>query len=176
MSEETPSAQELAEAEALAQALEGNPAFAAPSDALEAAALLRYTRGADQASAESLQRVREAVTPGAVGPARRRPPRAVPRSALVLGLFAAAAALALAYVPVFTAQRAPAASESARVAAPTEGRESEPSRDPPLQALLTAEGAALLRPDAPLDDLVEATTRHRQGMLAQLAERYGGSP
>ena len=56
MSDDTPDARERAEAEALARALDGEPAPDAPADALEAAALLKHAR-ADRLSAERLAAV-----------------------------------------------------------------------------------------------------------------------
>jgi hypothetical protein len=165
MIDDTPSARERAEAEALARALEGDDeAGAAPADALEIAALLRYAQGRDDASAALLVRARAAAR--APQRARSGSIRAVARVAFPIAL--AAAAVALAYLPLGAPQQAPPAQA--------------PSGEPPraqtasagtLRALLDAEAEALARRDAPLEPLLHASAAQRRVLWSELAQRYG---
>jgi hypothetical protein len=164
MSDDTPDARERAEAEALARALDGQPAPDAPADALEAAALLRHARGHDRASAERLADVRERALQT---PLRRLKPVRIAAGA---AMFAAAAAVVLAFLPTMHAPQSVPAAEVQAVR--VKGR--APSAA--LRALLDAQGAALRAPEARLDALATATAPRRRELFAGLEERYGGQP
>jgi hypothetical protein len=166
MTDDSPTQHELAEAEALARALDGGDA-PAPVDALEVAALLRYARGQDQASAASLAHARSAALHALP---RRRGPLRMRTLAVAL---AAAAAIALVYLPSALLLRAPSA--EAPVQAPAGSVARAPARRP-LPSLLEAQAQALAQPDAPLDALVAASAAQRRQLWSELARRYGAAP
>ena len=159
MSDESPSAREREEAEALARALEGHGT--APDDALEVAGLLRYARGGDLPTAEQLARARKRAESAPVSVLRRRP------IAVLAGALATAAVALLAVLSTQTPRSAAPVAHEAPSSAAQPGS---------LAQLLDAQADALARPDAPLTGLAEASARHRRELLAGLEARYGGGP
>lgn len=176
MIEDEPTPEELEEARALAEALDGateggsapsrdadanansnTHATEPPRDALEAAALLRYSQseGLDPARAEEigeeLARAPEAQdAPSRSGDAvshdLRRWALIVPAAAIV----AAAAAVAVFW-------RAP-----------------EGELPPPHLALLRAQTEVIVAPGEGLAELQEQNTRYRERWLVSMRDRYGG--
>jgi hypothetical protein len=144
-----PSAEELAEAEALARELEEPSSAPQPADALEAAALLRASVESEL-SDQRLDAVRERVL-------ERAAPRAkvswLPWAAPAAALAAAAAAL-LVFLPT-------AAPESTALPAPGAGLLKAQAE------VAQGESAALLR---------ATMKRYRTEYMTALRQRYTGSP
>jgi hypothetical protein len=151
LDDEEPSAEELAQAERLARALErGHSAEPAPEDALATAALLRFSKDGGSLAPERSERILEDVL------ARARPRRAKARLGLtVLGLLGLSAAGAASLALVVRSQ----APEPASLPAPSRGL---------LEAQLAA---ANMR--SSLTTLDVETTRYREAFYAKLRERYG---
>ncbi len=150
LDDEEPTAEELAEAERLAHALErGHSAEPVPEDALGAAALLRFAKDAGALPPERSERILQDAL------ARARPLRAKPRlGATLLGLLGLAAAGAASIVFVVRSQ----APEPASLPAPP-------------RALLEAQlSAANMR--SSLTTLDVETMRYRREFYAKLRERY----
>jgi len=161
MSDETADLNEQREAESLARALEADGAEGAPADALELAAMLRYSRGQDTLSAEAMLRAQHAAE---VLPFVRRPRRA----ALLTVASVAAAAATWLFVPLSSFERSAAPAASPRPV-PIQARSSLPS-------LLDAQALVIARPEADLSVLLRATQWRRTELLHEIDARYGGSP
>lgn len=142
-----PTEEELAEAEALARALERGVADAPPEDALEAAAVLRFSRDGGRLAPERGEAILETVLAEA-RPAS--PPQRAPlwRWLVPVSLAAVAAVVALTLRP-------PAARPLALPA--------------PSEALLRAQAAAAAGDGRALD---EAMASYRGEVLASLEGRY----
>lgn len=161
MSDEPADLNEQREAESLARALEADGAEGAPADALELAAMLRYSRGQDTLSSEALLRAQDAAE---ALPFVRRPRRA----ALLTLASVAAAAATLLLVSVSSLERSAAPAVSPRPVS-VQARSS-------LSSLLDAQALVIARPETDLSVLLQATQRRRTEMLHDLDARYGGSP
>ena len=148
--DDEPTAEELADAERLARALErGHSAEPVPDEALATAALLRFSRDGGALSAESAERIFEEALSGAT-PARRK----LRWGYTLFGLLGLAAAGAASVTLVVRSQ------------------EPEPAALPePPRALLDAQvAAASIRSSlATLDD---ETTKYREAFYAKLRKRY----
>jgi len=174
--EEGVTAEEQAQAEALARALDGqasSPDGAAPADALETAALLRYAAGDGELDEGRAEAVLDALwPPGAQRPGdpssapalmRARARWRGPALAAALGFAAAAAALLW-------------SRPGAEVAAPADGPQLQaPSEAATLPAppteLLRAQAAAARDP-ATRDALDTAMGSYREAVLRRLAAQY----
>ena len=145
-----PTAEELAEAEALALALERGHG-AAPAKELETAALLRFAKDRGALDAEKSQ----LILADALARARPRPPKSSWRGVLfgALGLSAAAAAVLL----VLQTEQAPEAS-----ALPA-----------PPRALLDAQIRATAQESASLEPLGAELQPYRVAVYSALREHYG---
>jgi hypothetical protein len=149
--DEEPTAEELAEAEALARALErGHATGATPEDALGAAALLRFAKDGGALAPERSERILEDVL------GRAKPRRARPRlGPTLLGLLGLSAAGVASMMFVVRSQ----APEPASLPAP------------PRELLEAQLSAANMR--SSLTTLDIETTRYRRAFYAKLRERYG---
>ena len=149
--DEEPTAEELAEAEQLARALErGHSAGSVPEDALGAAALLRFAKDGGALSPEQSERILEDVL------AQARPRAVRPRfAATLLGLLGLSAAGVASILFVVRSQ----APEPASLPAP------------PHELLEAQLSAANMR--SSLTTLDVETARYRQAFYAKLRERYG---
>lgn len=127
--------EERAEAEALARALEGQPVFKVPTDAVEAIALVRVDRLGDDVIDAHLAKVHDSLAPEF---ARKKQSPRTPRWAIVAGGLAAAAAVALfvqtssrgvvdssSSSPVANHRSRPMRAERERVAVDTSGASAE---------------------------------------------------
>jgi hypothetical protein len=168
-----PSEEELAEAEALARALErGTGTEALPDDALSTAALLRYSQDGGELADER----KSAILDEVLATAKPKPAPATVEKPLLgwlkwlvpiggLGAVAAVALALLVAMPSASPDTAPSASEVATVA-PTD---------------LPAPGVALLRAQAEAASAAEGADvvlasemrTYRGALFAALEERYG---
>jgi hypothetical protein len=148
--DEEPTAEELAEAERLARALDrGHSTGPVPEDALGAAALLRFSKDGGALASDRSERILEDLL------GQAKPRRAKARfGATLLGLLGLTAAGAASIVLVVRSQ----APEPA-------------SLPPPQRELLEAQlSAANMR--SSLTTLDMETTRYRRAFYAKLRERY----
>jgi hypothetical protein len=151
--DEEPTAEELAEAERLARALErGHAPNGAPEDALATAGLLRFARDGGALEPERGERILD----DALARARPRPSRSRHRFTLfgLLGLAAAGAA-------------------SIALVVRTQAPEGVATLPAPPRELLEAELAAASGPSDDLAVLDGETARYRGAVYANLKERYG---
>lgn len=159
---------EQAEAEALARALEGGAERAAPpADALEAAALLRYSGREGELAPDRADAVLERLLPQ-VGRTRRRRVRVIVWGAG--GVLAAAAAAAL----VLWLPRAPADQRAVVQPAATAEEHAVAARLPvPPAALLAAQAGAAQAKDEQARARFETEMRaYRQALLGALERAY----
>jgi len=160
------SPEERSEAEALVEALErGRAREALPEDALETAALLRYSRDGGELGADRQRAVLDDVWASA------KRPVAETRSASAFGWLkwlvpvgglGAAAAVALLFATLQTADE-PAATSELPVAFPAPGAE-----------LLRAQAAVASGDEGQAERLAEAMRDYRTEVYAALDTRYGG--
>jgi hypothetical protein len=163
MSDEQPSLREQEEAEALARALEGK-AGDAPADALQIAALIRYSRGDDRPDPVLLARARERAVTASLRNLQRR------AAQVFMGSLAAAAAVLLI---ILSAQHPRSATPQVAMEAP---RPTAAPATGSLARLLEAQGDILAEPNAPLAELTAATAERRRELLASLSRHYEGVP
>ncbi len=159
--DDAPTAQEAADAEALARALEGEAG--APDDALGAAALLQHERRLAGFDASAQARVERRIAADVSGPSRKR--RRVRVWLAPAGVLVGACAAALLVV---SNQRAGAPGPTPAAAAVAT------SLPAPSKALLDAQARAL--ETASFAPLERPMREHRATMLAAMRARSGGAP
>ena len=169
-----PDARELAEAAALAEALEGKPADAEVSEDAEVAALLRYAAGDAELGEEPGEAILQGLVADGLPPARAPEPRRRGLPAWVVGLGAAltavAAMLYLQQQPLQDSAQLPAPPPPSGGFAPQQ-RASDATLPAPPARLLSAQAAASQTAGgrAALD---AEMGRYRERVLRALENRY----
>ncbi len=156
VAEDEMSEEELAEAEALMRALERGSGTDLPEDALETAALLRYSAGEDELGEARMDAILDDVFDNAKQPEKEEAPSlwlSWLRWLVPVGALAAASAFALVMMsqgPAPVATRLP----------------------PPDVALLTAQAQVASQTEGADGALASAMGDYRQVMLSSLSQRY----
>jgi hypothetical protein len=149
---ELPTEEELREAEALARALDRGNARGVPDDALQAAALLRYSRdGGELPSARADAILEDALS-------RARKPAVASRKGWLLGVLGLAAAGAATWLTAVGLEPAPSPPRA--------------ELPPPPASLLAAQVEVATNRSASLATLDARTDEYRSAVYATLKGRY----